>query len=391
MVEYLKRLTGHMKELETSMDKTALGFPVGIFQKKAVAASLAKLSNKLAHAEAASLDILTNADSLNASLRPGPPPGKEESRRQVCFSFPSESKECWSDGERILDHFENGSSIDAIDRDIAFTTFQKWITWKWRWAASATKAEHLKNQLLLKPVPTVAKSLRSNGSQQEKGFELDISRLDDLVLADNKKLGDIILKHKLVPLIMMAWRAFSRLSNLERITGARNESLKKIISALPWWIRRVGERRALDRCFFHWQLLALRANRAKIQQQQQTREVLSSRPTLQSKIESNQVPAVVPIAPLPSPVRTIYRDAEAQTAECSLSSEVEIKHEQSHSRTRAIAHRGKSEPKTAPPSVSKSETRTRFSGDGQRMWRNQETRNRINLTPAARQLSGFQV
>ncbi|BBN00045.1 hypothetical protein MPTK1_1g25940 [Marchantia polymorpha subsp. ruderalis] len=381
MVEHLKRLTCHMKEIETSMDKTALGFPVGVFKKKAVAASLAKLSNKLAHAEAASLDILTHADSLNAPLKPGIQPGKEECGRQVSCGVPGESKESWSDGEHLPNQLEKGSSVKA--RGMAFTTFQKWVTWKWRWAASATKAERLKNQLMLKSVPTEAK-IQIDESQQ-KGSELYNSGVD------NKNLGDVFLKHKLVPLIMMAWRAFSKLSNLERVTDARNESLKKIISALPWWIRRVGERRALERCFFHWQLLALRANRAAIQEQQQTQTIVSSGPILQSKVERNQVPAVVPTAPLPFPVRTIYRDAEAQTAESLRSSEIEVKHEQNLSGTRAIAHRSRPEPKAAPPSVAKSETRSRFSGDAQRMSRNQETKSRINTTSAARPLNGFQT
>lgn len=96
---------------------------------------------------------------------------------------------------------------------------------------------------------------------QDKAEDL-IQRLKsgNLTSCMEKELTFMLTEHKLVPLILSAWRAFARTCVLEKKAISRSASLDKMMEALPWWIRRVGERRHLERNFFHWQLLTLRAN-----------------------------------------------------------------------------------------------------------------------------------
>ncbi|KAL3701648.1 hypothetical protein R1sor_019670 [Riccia sorocarpa] len=362
MVEQLKRLAAHVKDLETSMDKTALRFPLDIFQKKVVAASIAKLSNKLAVADATSMDGFSRVDSFGEPEKSD----REDKQRQVSFALPDENSKS--------DHSaQTGSFITNTDRrGTAFTMFKNWITWKWRWAASAAKAENLLLQLKARSLNTEATELAS-----DEGEDLTVTR-------------------RLVPVMMMAWWVFTRLSNLEKAANARNESLKKITLALPWWIRRVGERRALERFFFKWLILSLRANRVKVQQKQQTqkKQVSLSRPAPPStKLAIHQSSQAASTATLPSPVKTIYRNAEAQTEMSAQTPDSDPKQERSSTRLRPMIIRSKTETRTAPLPVPKSDTRKKpgTDTDTQRLGRNQETKTGFTAeAPPTRQLRGFQ-
>ncbi|KAL3695823.1 hypothetical protein R1sor_009899 [Riccia sorocarpa] len=363
MVEQLKRLAAHVKDLETSMDKTALRYPLDIFQKKAVAASIAKLSNKLAVADATSMDSFSRVDSFGEPEKSESFPDREEKQRQVSFALPDENSKS--------DHSaQTGSSITNTDRGTAFTMLKKWITWKWRWAASAAKAENLLLQLKARSVNTEATELAS-----DEGDDLTVTR-------------------RILPVMMMAWRVFTRLSNLEKSANARNESLKKITLALPWWIRRVGERRALERFFFNWLILSLRANRVKVQQKQQTqkKQVSLSRPAPPStKPAIHQSSQAASTAALPSPVKTIYRNAEAQTETSAQTPDADPKQERSSTRLRPMIIRTKTETRTARLPVQKSDTRKKPGTDTQRLGRNQESKNGVTAeAPPTRQLRGFQ-
>ena len=83
----------------------------------------------------------------------------------------------------------------------------------------------------------------------------------------------MVAEHKLVPLILSAWRAFTRTSALERKAISRSALLDKMLDALPWWIRRVSDRRQLERSFFQWQVLTLSAHR-----QSNSQEDMRSKP-----------------------------------------------------------------------------------------------------------------
>ena len=81
------------------------------------------------------------------------------------------------------------------------------------------------------------------------------------------ELNTMVAEHKLVPLILSAWRAFTRTSTLERKAISRSALLDKMLEALPWWIRRISGRRQLERSFFQWQLLILSTDRQSNSQQ----------------------------------------------------------------------------------------------------------------------------
>ena len=68
-------------------------------------------------------------------------------------------------------------------------------------------------------------------------------------------LDTMVAEHKLVPLVLSAWRAFTRTSILERKAISRSALLDKMLEALPWWIRKVRDRRQLERSFFQWLVL----------------------------------------------------------------------------------------------------------------------------------------
>lgn len=98
--------------------------------------------------------------------------------------------------------------------------------------------------------------------KQEKPEDLiQKLRAGNLATSMERELNLILTQHKLVPLILSAWRAFTKTCILEKKAISRSASLDKMMEALPWWIRRVGERRQLERNFFHWQLLTLRKRR----------------------------------------------------------------------------------------------------------------------------------
>lgn len=73
--------------------------------------------------------------------------------------------------------------------------------------------------------------------------------------------GAVAADPKLMPLILSAWRAFTRTSVLQRKALSRNASLNKMLDALPWWIRRARDRRQLERTFFQWLVFTLSAKR----------------------------------------------------------------------------------------------------------------------------------
>jgi hypothetical protein len=75
------------------------------------------------------------------------------------------------------------------------------------------------------------------------------------------ELSTMVAEHKLVPLILSAWRAFTRTSTLERKAISRSALLDKMLEALPLWVRRVSDRRQLHRSFFEWQVLTVSADR----------------------------------------------------------------------------------------------------------------------------------
>lgn len=71
----------------------------------------------------------------------------------------------------------------------------------------------------------------------------------------------MLVDPKLVPLVLSAWREFTRTSVQQRKALFRNASLDKLLQALPWWMRRVRDRRQLQRSFFQWLIFALSAKR----------------------------------------------------------------------------------------------------------------------------------
>jgi hypothetical protein len=80
-------------------------------------------------------------------------------------------------------------------------------------------------------------------------------------------LDTMVAEHKLVPLVLSAWRVFTRTSILERKAISRSALLDKMLEALPWWIRKVRDRRQLERSFFQWLVLTLSAHRQPNSQQ----------------------------------------------------------------------------------------------------------------------------
>ena len=71
------------------------------------------------------------------------------------------------------------------------------------------------------------------------------------------ELSTMVAEYELVPLILSAWRAFTRTSTLERKAISRSALLDKMLEALPLWVRRISDRRQLQRSFFQWQVLAV--------------------------------------------------------------------------------------------------------------------------------------
>lgn len=92
-------------------------------------------------------------------------------------------------------------------------------------------------------------------------------RKGTLTMCMENELNMMVAEHKLVPLILSAWRAFTRTSALERKAISRSALLDKMLEALPWWIRRVIDRRRLERSFFQWQVLTLSADQQTHPQQ----------------------------------------------------------------------------------------------------------------------------
>ncbi|CAM6095499.1 unnamed protein product [Calypogeia fissa] len=347
MAEHLKRLTGHMKELETSVDQNGLiCLPPGLQRK----AGLAKISTKLAQAELDTLNLLSQAESCDDDQGSQVPfPEVEENRRQVCFSVDRKNRRRSERSSSAVTPFikDGGDpcNMSVIDRDIALTKLKNWTAWKWRWAASAARADSLLKQLQNQQITQESKFYReSEGSIVQRGGgnplrgqsmglvkKLEASQFNTLNVIDGGKVGAFVLKHKLVPLMMSAWRAFARMSGLERRATSRNESLNKIISALPWWIRRVGERRLMERFFFHWQLLTLKATREKSNTNHRRKIIPFVSPVLHTRgrdregdLSQAQQPqgfhqTHISRAPIPVPVR----DAEVQTAAIPTSRGVE--------------------------------------------------------------------
>lgn len=110
---------------------------------------------------------------------------------------------------------------------------KSWIAWKWRWAVAEAKARRL--------------------SRQITDFE---QRLGTVFHGRN-----FIARHKLVPLVLSAWRSYTNMKRLRRKARRSQQSLDGLMAALPWWIRRVGERRRLEKIFSFWQRQALRSGR----------------------------------------------------------------------------------------------------------------------------------
>lgn len=346
MVEHLKRLTGHMKELETSVDQNGLMcLQPGALQKRA---GLAKISTKLAQAELDTLNLISQAEGCEEVLGTELPfPEVEESKRQVCFSLDRKSRrrsERSSSGAITpfrKDAGEPGCNMSLIDRDIALTKLKKWTAWKWRWAAAAARADNLSKQLQNQQesrdfresegATCIVQREGPSARGQKMGLvkKLESSQFVDMRLLDGDKVGAFILKHKLVPLMMSAWRAFARMSGLERKASSRNEYLNKIISALPWWIRRVGERRVMERFFFHWQLLTLKATRERSNQNYRRKIVPYVSPVFQTKgrgHDEDQSQAQThmppqPQVPVPNPnsralIPALVKDVEVSAAGC---------------------------------------------------------------------------
>jgi hypothetical protein len=106
------------------------------------------------------------------------------------------------------------------------------------------------------------------------------AHLGNVSTCTETEFNDTCTEGKMVRLIFSAWRAFARTSVLEKRAISRSASLNKMMEALPWWIRRVGERRLLERNFFHWQLLTLRSGqqtKPSKKRKQQSVELVPSR------------------------------------------------------------------------------------------------------------------
>lgn len=93
---------------------------------------------------------------------------------------------------------------------------------------------------------------------QRLGIESLATHLEDEL---HRSTRVVAAEPKLMPLILSAWRAFTRTSVLQRRALARNASLGKMLDALPWWIRRARDRRLLERTFFQWLVVTLSAKR----------------------------------------------------------------------------------------------------------------------------------
>ncbi|EFJ26378.1 hypothetical protein SELMODRAFT_441807, partial [Selaginella moellendorffii] len=146
---------------------------------------------------------------------------------------------------------KTSKACSSVKRDLG--KLKKWVAWKWRWAAEALKSDIMAKKL------EDTESERPNGSHKSSSSST-CSGCKKKTCVCSTSEGD--KNQSVVPAVMTAWRAYARAVRLEKKAISMITSLEKMVSALPWWIRRVGQRRLLERCFFRWEMHALRKNRS---------------------------------------------------------------------------------------------------------------------------------
>ncbi|XP_024396300.1 uncharacterized protein [Physcomitrium patens] len=263
MIKHLKKLTDHVRELETTVYAADHAEP---FSPHADGSSIRpKLVNSIGSknwcAEAGKCGT-SELDQVYCSFPQDTVLGLLHSIYQLCpactivnahdrshVSFSTDSDHVLLNPSNRVHH--------SHPQHICQDKINSWI-WKWRWAASIARKLHSFDQKL------------SEESRREHKVQELIERLRtaNLTTCVENELSTMVADHKLVPLILSAWRAFARTSVLERKAISRGALLDKMLKALPCWIRRVSKRRQLERSFFRWQVVTLSSDQQPRSQQE---------------------------------------------------------------------------------------------------------------------------
>lgn len=138
-----------------------------------------------------------------------------------------------------------------------WSNWKRWITWKWKWALAATKAKELLNQVqgweMLKAyLFREGKRSQVKNSKQRYGYGLPYY------------CQDTFQEQNIQQLIMSAWNVFIRkITSDSNNTYVARLAFDKLMASLPWWLRRIAERRKLERYFHLWRKVTLKSMKEK--------------------------------------------------------------------------------------------------------------------------------
>ncbi|EFJ07503.1 hypothetical protein SELMODRAFT_429745 [Selaginella moellendorffii] len=123
----------------------------------------------------------------------------------------------------------------------------RWLAWKWRWLSTALKAKLLSKQL---------RYSRTTGKVQAHGGKSCLKNGQGSILGTMERELRVVMGESIVRMFLQLWRTYRRSSKAERKALSKDLPLDKVVAVFPWWIRRVGEKRRLERSFCQWYYLA---------------------------------------------------------------------------------------------------------------------------------------